>query len=167
MFSLPELMISISSVFLAVFLLQTGNSTILKYWENTAALIFQAFSFVILFLTPISNYIHLVFVLIGMDLITGSYASHKEGEHFKASKLKKTGEKFLFYSMVIITAYLLQIISGDDGTQLARIAALFVSSIEVKSSFENISRILDIAPGSLWEAIYNKIKESINKKGKS
>jgi hypothetical protein len=91
-------------------------------------------------------------------LITGSYASVKEGEKFQAKKLRKTVEKFTFYAMAIIIAYVLQRII-NDGTELARIVALYIGSIEVKSNYENISRITktDLV-AIVWNALKNKIE---------
>jgi len=117
----------------------------------------QIFAFIILFLTPISNYVHLVLVLVALDLITGSWASIKEGQKFNAHKLRNTVEKFIFYAIAIIIAYVLQKII-NDGTELARIVALYIGSIEVKSNYENISRIRQV---DLIHAIWNLIKDKI------
>ena len=52
---------------------------LLNIFHETCTAILQIFAFIVLYLTPISNYVHLVMVLISIDLITGSYASMKEG----------------------------------------------------------------------------------------
>ena len=117
----------------------------------------QLLTFILLYLTPISNFVNLVLVLIACDLITGIYASLKEGQKFKASKLRDTLEKFIFYSIAIIIAYLLQSIV-HVGSEMPRIVALYIGSIEVKSTYENISRITktDIAT-SLWLILKEKL----------
>ena len=116
-------------------------------------------SFILLYFTPIASYVHLVLILIGIDLITGSYAAIKEGESFSARKLRNTLEKFIFYAIAIIVAFLLQQII-DDGSELARIVALYVGATEAKSIYENISRITrkDIL-SILWEAFKAKIDD--------
>jgi phage-related holin len=121
------------------------------------ATIVQLFAFVVLYLTPIANYVHIVLILIAIDLVTGSYASIKEGQKFEARKLRNTVEKFVFYALAIITAYMLQRIISE-GAELPRIVALYIGSIEVKSIYENISRITktDIAV-ALWDTIKTKI----------
>lgn len=113
---------------------------LMNIFHETWTAMLQIFAFIVLYLTPISNYVHLVIVLIGIDLITGSYASIKEGQKFEAAKLRHTVEKFVFYAMAIIVGYILQRII-DDGSELARIVALYVGSVECKSIYENISRI--------------------------
>ena len=117
----------------------------------------QLLTFILLYLTPISNFVNLVLILIACDLITGIYASLKEGQKFKASKLRDTLEKFIFYSIAIIIAYLLQSIV-HVGSEMPRIVALYIGSIEVKSTYENISRITktDIAT-SLWLILKEKL----------
>lgn len=120
-------------------------------------ILFQLFAFLLLYLTPISNYVHLVLVLIAFDFVTGSYASIKEGERFSARKLRNTLEKFVFYVFAIVIAYMLQRIMAD-GSQLPRIVALYIGSIEVKSNYENISRITKT---DIVTALYNLIKTKI------
>lgn len=113
---------------------------LLNIFHDTWYALVQIFAFIVLYLTPISNYVHLVLILIGIDLVTGSYASIKEGQKFEAAKLRHTVEKFVFYAIAIIVGYVLQRII-DDGSELARIVALYVGSVECKSIYENISRI--------------------------
>lgn len=122
----------------------------------------QLFAFLILFISPISNYIHLVLILLAFDLFTGTYASLKRGEKFSARKLRNTLEKFIFYVIAIIVAFILQQIIAQ-GSQLPRIVALFIGSIELKSNYENISSILrmDLLT-SLWKIIKEKIDEVIS-----
>jgi len=134
---------------------------LVNFIENTWDFILKLIAFVILFLAPISNYVHLVFVLIGIDLITGIYASMKEGQRFSAKKLRCTVEKFVCYALAIIAAYLLQRII-NDGTEIARIVALYIGATELKSIYENISRVTktDIV-AMLWDVIKEKINAYI------
>ncbi len=134
---------------------------LLNIFNDTWSALLQLFAFIVLYLTPISNYVHLVLVLIFFDLITGSYAAIKEGEAFSAKKLRHTVEKFVFYALAIIAGYILQQII-DDGSELARIVALYIGSIEVKSIYENISRITktDLV-ALLWDLIKEKMEEWI------
>jgi len=115
----------------------------------------------VMFFLPIHNFINLVIALITIDLITGVWASMKKGEKFTASRMVKTVYKFILYALAIIAAYILQLI-GNDGVGLPRIVALFVGSIELKSAYENIGRILgrDILV-DLWQILKGKIEEMI------
>lgn len=124
--------------------------------------IIKLVAFVLMFLAPISNYVHLVLILIGIDLITGSYAAVKEGERFTASKLAHTIEKFIFYAIAIIVAYLLQQIISE-GNQLARIAALYIGATETKSIYENISRITHTDLVAIaWDLIKTKLDDFLD-----
>jgi len=120
--------------------------------------ILKILAFLLLWFAPISNYIHLVLILIFVDLLTGSYAAVKEGERFSAKKLRCTVEKFVFYSIAIISAFILQKII-NDGTELARIVALYIGATELKSIYENISRVTktDIV-ALLWATVKEKIE---------
>jgi len=112
----------------------------------------------ILWLQPISVYINLVIVLIGIDLFTGVYASYKEGQKITARKMGKTLEKFLFYTIAIIAAYILQRIA-NDGDLLPRIVALYIGAIELKSIFENIKRITG---NGMFDMLWTVIKDKID-----
>jgi phage-related holin len=130
---------------------------LLNIFHETWTALLQIFAFVVLYLTPISNYVHLVIVLIGIDLITGSYASIKEGQKFSASKLRYTVEKFVFYALAIIVGYVLQQII-NSGSELARLVALYIGSVECKSIYENISRITRTDVMALiWEVLKGKL----------
>jgi phage-related holin len=134
--------------------------------NEITAFIVKLFTFIVLWLSPISNYVHLVLVLIFIDLITGSYAAIKEGQPFSARKLRNTVEKFVFYAVAIIAGYILQQII-DDGTELARTVALYIGATESKSIYENISRISkrDFLY-LIWEAIKGKIEDYIGTSNK-
>jgi phage-related holin len=131
--------------------------------NEITAFIVKIFTFIVLWLSPISNYVHLVLILISIDLITGSYAAIKEGQIFSARKLRNTIEKFIFYAVAIIASYILQQII-DDGTELARTVALYIGAIESKSIYENISRISkrDFLY-MIWTSIKKMIEDYIGK----
>lgn len=134
---------------------------LLNFFESFQNFIFGIFAYILLWLAPIKNYVHLVLILIFIDLVTGSYASVKQGENFSARKLRNTLEKFIFYAIAIISGYVLQRII-DDGVQLARIVALYIGATEVKSIYENISRItkIDIV-AIVWETLKEKMDEYV------
>lgn len=127
----------------------------------------KLFAFILMYFAPISNYVHLVILLIMIDLVTGSYAAIKEGQKFSARKLRNTIEKFIFYAVAIIVAYVLQQII-NDGSELARWVALYVGATEAKSIYENISRITkkDII-AIFWSVLKGKLDELYNKSDKS
>lgn len=103
----------------------------------------KAIAFVVYFLTPISSFIHIVLILLAIDNISGIWASLKEGEKFTAKKLRMTVTKFVWYALAIITGYLLQKLF-NEGTQIARVVAIYLAAVETKSIYENIARITDM-----------------------
>jgi len=142
---------------------------ILSILQDIWSFLTTLFMAAVMFFLPIHSFINLVIALITIDLITGIWASLKRGEPFTASRMAKTVYKFILYALAIIAAYILQLI-GNDGVGLPRIVALFVGSIELKSAYENIGKILgrDILI-DLWQILKGKIEEmitgiSINKK---
>lgn len=135
---------------------------LLNIFTDPVGSILQFFAFILLFLAPISSFVNLVLVLVALDLLTGSYAAVKAGEKFSAKKLRNTVDKFIFYSVAIVAGFLVQKIF-NSGTDLPRIAALFIGSIETKSIYENISKItgIDILT-NLWEIMKTKIQSYID-----
>jgi phage-related holin len=135
---------------------------LLELFSDFHTFLVKIISFIIFFLIPISNYVHLIVILIGLDLITGCYAAIKEGERFSARKLRNTIEKFIFYAIAIIVGYILQQII-DDGSEMARLVAFYIGATESTSIYENISRItkVDIV-SSFVKFIREKLQEYLN-----
>ncbi|KAF0193986.1 MAG: Uncharacterized protein FD166_3612 [Bacteroidetes bacterium] len=117
---------------------------------------------VVMYLFPIKNFVHLVAILITIDFITGIWASLKVGEKITATRMGKTVNKLLLYSLAIIASYVLQRIA-DDGIGLARICALYIGATELKSIYENISRVFGFDLfGQLWTLIKVKVDDFIS-----
>ena len=166
MILVPPVVMLIYATFIT-YVYDTTQRIPLHIWNNFVGFALQIFAFVILFLTPISSYIHIVIILIFIDFVTGSYASYTEGEKFNARKMRNTIHKFIFYSIAIIVAYLLQYIA-KDGTEMARVIAFYIASIEVKSNFENIGRVTKSDFGNkLWGTIRANINKYMDKSKKS
>lgn len=134
---------------------------LLYFFNDFQSFVMKIVAFVLMYLAPISNYVHLVLILIAIDLVTGSYAAVKSGDKFSARKLRNTLEKFVFYAICIIVAFVLQQII-DDGSELARIIALYIGATEAKSIYENVSRITktDIVT-QLWDLLKSKLDDMV------
>lgn len=104
------------------------------------------FFVVVAYFAPISNLIHIVLIFITIDFITGIYASLKNKEAIVSHRLRKTIEKFVFYTISIIVAYMFQH-EIASWLNLDKIVAGFIAAIELLSIYENVKRItgLDIA----------------------
>ena len=94
------------------------------------------------FIEPISSLILWLLIFILVDMITGIWASIKEGKIITSHGLQKTVVKFLMYSMSVILlqgidAYMLTFVE----CYLAKIGCTLICGIELYSVFENCYRI--------------------------
>ena len=92
------------------------------------------------YFAPISSLIHVVLLFILLDFLTGMYASFKTKQKIISSRLRKTIEKFVCYSLAIIVAHIFQteIMPWLNFTQLV---AGFIAAVELLSIAENIKLI--------------------------
>lgn len=97
---------------------------------------------VVSFLEPINALILWLLIFILADMITGVWASMKEGKIITSHGLQKTVTKFLMYSVSII------LLQGIDFYMLtfaecflAKIGCTIICGIELYSIFENCYRI--------------------------
>lgn len=96
------------------------------------------------FMEPISTLILWLLIFIGVDLITGVWASIKEGKIITSHGLQRTVIKFLMYSVSVILlqgidAYMLTFID----CYLAKVGCTLICGIELYSVFENCYRITE------------------------
>ncbi len=155
---MTQLMYSIVAILIALVTIVTIDPWY-KLWQSLTQFWIHVGSFIILFLIPIHDFIHLVLVLLAFDVVTGIWASLKRGESFSAKKLGVTVTKFILYGSAIIIGYVLQLLV-NDGTQLARIVAIFIGATEAKSSYENISKITGIdLITNLWDLLSSKVSD--------
>ena len=117
---------------------------------------------ILLYLSPIHDLIHAVIFLIAMDFITGLWASLKDGESFSARKMRGTVNKVALYFIAIISAYVLQKMMLESwDINITRYVSLFIAATELKSIYENISRILGMQLfKNLFKEIMSKVKQA-------
>ncbi len=101
------------------------------------------------FITAIAPHFAIVIIMLaflGTDFLTGMYASKKNKEIIVSHRLKKTIEKFVFYSVAIFAGIFFESIFMP-GFPLTKIVGGFICSIELLSIYENVKKItgLDIA----------------------
>jgi phage-related holin len=131
---------------------------LLPFMDDIWSFLKLLFISVLMYLSPVKNFVHLVSALIIIDLMTGILASWKSGKKITASRMAKTIYKLILYSVAIIATYLVQMIAAD-GVGLVRICALIIGATELKSIYENISRITG---GDLFRMIWEVIKSKID-----
>lgn len=93
------------------------------------------------FLEPLSVLLLWMLIFIIADMVSGCYASLKEGKHLQSKKLKRTIDKFLTYTTSIILLHGLDVYMMtfmDCG--LAKIGCTLICGIEIYSVFENFYR---------------------------
>jgi phage-related holin len=115
-----------------------------------------------MFLFPIHSFLELVAALITIDFITGICASLKRREKITPKRLSKTVMKLLFYSVAIISTYILQKIM-NEGIGLPKICAAYIGATELKSIYDHISTLTgeDVIT-ALWKFMKAKIDEMIS-----
>lgn len=126
------------------------------------------------YFAEIQNLFHAVLVFMAIDWVTGVYASFKlrtkdiytingvqrKNPWFKASKMRYSIEKFVFYMLAIAVAFVFRK-EFIEGIYLAKIVAGYIAITELKSIFENISRIMGV---KIFNEIWGIIKNQFNNK---
>ena len=119
-------------------------------WSKVAILFVAYF-------TPISEMVHVMLIFLALDTISGIWASLKEGNKLESSKLRKTVLKFLWYSIAVMAAWMMEHSFKMSWSNLACLTAGFICFVELKSIFENITRITN-------EPIFKRILKLLKKK---
>lgn len=108
--------------------------------------------------------VYAVLAFVFIDLLTGLYASWILKIPIQSSRLRKTVEKFVFYIIAIVCANVLEK-EFLDFANIDRIVAAFIALTEVKSIFENITKITGLKIfDAIWHLIKNQYKQSRNEK---
>jgi len=116
------------------------------------------------YFSEIKNLFHAVLVFMAIDWLTGVYASYKSRtvgkQWFTSYKMRRTVEKFAFYMIAIAVAYIFRI-EFIESVVLGKIVAGYIAITELKSIFENISKIMGV---DLFNNIWLLIKNQFNNK---
>lgn len=135
------------------------------------AIIFKMLVACLAYFAEIKNLFHAVLFFMIVDWITGVYASYKQrtkgskpfprpNQHvphwFTSYKMRRTIEKFVFYMMAIAVSYVFRV-EFLAGFYLGKIVAGYIALTELKSIFENISKIMGVDLfNEIWLIIKNK-----------
>jgi phage-related holin len=120
-------------------------------WSQVVVLFIAYFS-------PIAEMVHVMIMFLVIDTISGICASLKNGDKFEAKKLVKTVVKFVWYSVAVMTAWMMEKTFGLCWISLAKLVAGFISFVELKSIFENITGITN-------EPVFKRILKMLKRKG--
>lgn len=125
---------------------------------SKSSAITQIFVMIIAYFTPIREIVHVMLIFLAIDTISGIWASIKAKQKFESRKLQKTILKFLWYTVAVMLAWMMEKTFSLGWANLASITGGFICFVELKSIFENITRITD-------EPIFLKILKIFKRKG--
>lgn len=111
----------------------------------------------IAYFTPIAEMVHVMLIFLVLDTISGIWASLKEGGKIESNKLRKTVLKFLWYTLSVMAAWMMERTFRLSWTSLASLTAGFICFVELKSIFENVTRITN-------EPIFRRILKLLKRK---
>ncbi len=96
---------------------------------------------IISYFTPISEMVNVMLIFLAVDTISGIWASLKSGQKIESHKLRKTVYKFIWYTVAVMLSWMMEKTFKIEWSNIASITAGFICFVELKSVFENISRI--------------------------
>jgi phage-related holin len=102
---------------------------------------------------PIRPALIAISLLVFADMLTGIWASLKEGKSVTSSGLRRTVTKTLTYQAAIIFAFIMQTYLLE-GMPIVNVVTGLIGVTEGKSFFENIKRINGI---DFWAMIVSKV----------
>jgi len=103
-------------------------------------LLTKGLTWVGLFLVPIQATMLSIGVLVLLDLITGLWAAHKNGEVITSQGIRRTVSKTLAYQMAVIASFIMEQ-QFLMGIPVVRVVSGLIAVTEFKSLMENITKI--------------------------
>jgi len=128
----------------------------MKYLDSVYPTFLKVLSIIILVLAPVRSTMIAVGVLIFLDMLTGVWASRKNGEPITSSGFKKTVAKMFLYQCSVIVGFLMEHYLLD-GVPVVKVIGGIIALTEGKSFFENVNRITGT---DFWVEAINKIQTS-------
>jgi len=112
----------------------------------------------IAYFTPIAEMVHVMLIFLALDTISGICASLKCGAKLESHRLRKTVYKFVWYTVAVMVAWMMEHTFKIEWCHLAAITAGFICFVELKSIFENITKITG-------DPVFMRIMRTFKKKG--
>ncbi len=122
--------------------------------DQMLSLTIKFVTMLLLVLAPVKSIMVAALALVIADLITGLWASKKEGTPITSNALRRSVMKTLTYQSAIIISFILETYLLD-GMPVVKVVAGLIGITEGKSFFENIHRITGI---DFWSEILNKVQ---------
>lgn len=107
-------------------------------------------------LVPLYDVLGAVLVLVVIDFLTGIGAALKTKEGLSSKKLINTVNKFLFYSLTLLAAHVVEL-KITPALPWLQVVSGFIALTELRSVFENFNRIFGL---NVWEYVKTLIKQT-------
>lgn len=127
--------------------------------DTTSFVLAKVGIWLIALMAPLYDILGAVMLLIVIDFLTGLGAAYKLRESVSAAKMRNTVNKFLFYTLTIIAAHLVEV-KITPALPWLNIISGFIALTELRSIFDNFNRIFGIN-------IFNYIKTVISRNSKA
>ena len=118
----------------------------------------KLFLLAIAYFTPIAEMVIVMLIFLLLDTISGIWASLKKGEKLESHKLRKTVYKIIWYTVAVMLSWMMEKTFSLSWSNLSSLVCGFVCFVELKSIFENATRITN-------EPVFMKILKIIKRKG--
>jgi len=119
----------------------------------------KIFTFIISYFAPISSIVHVMLIFILVDCLSAIWAAKKNNIPIESRKMRKTVIKMFWYLSAVLMAHMMEKEFNIQFAHMAQIVAGFVCMVEMKSVFENITKITN-------EPVFIKIYKIFEKKAK-
>jgi len=121
--------------------------------------LFKFLTFILSYFTPIATIVHVMFIFIIVDLVSAIWAAKKNNIAVESRKMRKTVVKIFWYTAAVLMAHMMETEFSLQFAHMAQIVGGFVCMVEMKSVFENITKITN-------EPVFIKIYKLFEKKAK-
>lgn len=119
--------------------------------------VFEMAAALLVLLAPLNPVMATIVLLIVIDFITGLYAAYRTKTRIRSKRMSNTISKFLFYNMVIIAGYFIEVNIVQE-IPFTKIVAGFIAMTEFKSIGENFNKIYGINFIRAIKNFFNKEK---------
>jgi phage-related holin len=110
---------------------------------------------IIAILSPIKTLLLPIGFLIVVDFIFGIMRAYKLGEKRTSRKASNTISKMVLYGLCVLSVYVLDKYILETGMNVAKIAAAFISLVEIKSILESFETMTGI---NIWDRLVKIVK---------
>jgi len=116
--------------------------------------------FILSYLSPISTIAHVMIIFVAIDLISAIWVACKLSQPIVSNKLRRTLTKLVWYILALVMAHMFETTFNTPWIHFAQIVGGFICMIEIKSVFENITKITD-------EPVFMRIYKLFERNAKS